>query len=65
MDRHVVEHAIQMPSGAMQVRADFPGLEQISPLASWIGAQRRFGSKVYRRVVMVVEDWEEVEGTDG
>lgn len=57
----VVEHAIRMTSGAMQVRADFPDLERIFPLAEWIRSEQRGGGKVYRRVVVVVEDWEEVE----
>lgn len=56
----VVEHAIQMSSGAMQVRFDDPEIERIFPLADWIKSEQRFGGKVYRRVVVVVEDWEEV-----
>lgn len=56
----VVEHAIEMSGGGMQVRWDDPELERIYPLAKWIGAQQRFGAKVHRRVIVVVEDWTEV-----
>lgn len=61
----VVEHAIQMSSGAMQVRCDDPEIEEIFPLAEWIRAQQRFGGKVYRRTVIVVDDWEEVPRREG
>lgn len=59
--KRVVEHAIQMRDGSMQVRADSPGHEHVYPLADWIEHNQRFGGRVYRRVVVVVEDWEEVE----
>jgi hypothetical protein len=56
----VVEHAIEMSSGAMQVRYEDPEIERIYPLADWIKAQQRFGGKVWRRTVIVVEDWHEM-----
>jgi hypothetical protein len=56
----IVEHAILMSGGSMQVRCDDPEIERIYPLDRWITAQQRFGGKVYRRVVVVVEDWQEV-----
>jgi len=46
--------------GSMLVRPDDPEVERIFPLADWIPASQRFGGKVYRRVITVVEDWEEV-----
>lgn len=58
----VVEHAIRMTSGAMQVRNDHPLINHIYPLAQWIEHEQRDGGKVYRRTVIVVEDWEEVTG---
>jgi hypothetical protein len=58
---HVVEHAIQLSSGAMCVRFQHPDIERIFPLAEWIKSEQRFGGRVFRRVVVVVEDWEEVE----
>ncbi len=56
----VVEHAILMSDGSMQVRASDPRFEQIYPLTDWIQGNQRFGGKVYRRRVLVVEDWHEV-----
>lgn len=56
----VVEHAVQMSGGGMQVRSGGAHIERIYPLADWIPAQQRFGGKVYRRTIIVVEDWTEV-----
>lgn len=59
-DEPVVEHALQMSGGSMQVRNDGAHIERVYPLAQWIPDQQRFGGKVYRRTVIVVEDWHEV-----
>jgi hypothetical protein len=56
----VVEHAIQMSGGSMQVHNANPDIDRIFPLADWIKANQRGGGRVWRRVVVVVEDWEEV-----
>jgi hypothetical protein len=56
----VVEHAIQMSGGGMHVRCDDPEVEEVYPLERWIPNQQRFGGKVWRRTVIVVEDWTEV-----
>jgi hypothetical protein len=56
----VVEHAIEMSGGGMHIRYDHPDIERIFPLADWIKSQQRFGGKVWRRTVIVVEDWHEV-----
>lgn len=56
----VVEHAILMSGGSMQVRPDDPGMERIDPLARWTERHQRHGGKVYTRTVIVVEDWHEV-----
>lgn len=56
----VVEHAIMMPGGDMQVR-NHHEIEALYPLADWVSEHQRFGGKVYRRTVIVVEDWTEVE----
>jgi hypothetical protein len=61
VDQRVVEHAIRMSGGSMQVRFAHREIERIFPLVDWIKSEQRFGGKVYRRVVVVVEDWEEVE----
>lgn len=58
MAEPIVEHAIEMTSGAMQVRFDHPDIERIYPLQQWIVHNQRFGGKVWRRTVIVVEDWE-------
>lgn len=56
----VVEHAIMMSGGGMQIRSDDPEIEAEYPLARWIPNQQKFGGTVYRRTVTVVEDWQEV-----
>ncbi len=58
---HVVEHATRMSGGGMHVRNAHPEIDRILPLDDWIKSEQRFGGVVYRRVVVVVEDWEEVE----
>ena len=52
----ITEYATMMSGGGMHVRWDDPEVERIYPLAEWIP----LGGKVYRRRVIVVEDWEEV-----
>lgn len=60
-----IENAILMSDGSMQVRPHNPEVEQIYPLDQWIAAHQRFGGKVYRRTVIVVDDWQEVlDGSD-
>lgn len=59
-DETVTEYAIGMTDGSKQVRPNHPEIERIFPLADWIPAHQRNGGKVYRRVIRVVEDWEEV-----
>lgn len=56
----VVEHAIGMSGGSMQVRPNDPEIERIYPLAKWIPDHQRHGGKVYTRRVIVVDDWTEV-----
>jgi hypothetical protein len=55
-----VEHAILYSGGSMLVRPNDPGVEAVWPLADWIRAHRRNGGRVYRRRVVVVEDWQEM-----
>ncbi|MCU1687758.1 MAG: hypothetical protein JWQ81_8497 [Amycolatopsis sp.] len=57
-----IEHAVQMSGGGMNVRADYPELEEVAPLAEWIGHRYSVDrTKVYRRrIVVVVDDWAEV-----
>lgn len=60
-DEPVVEHAILMSGGSMQVRPDDPHIERIYPLNLWVEHSQRHGGKVYARTVIVVDDWHEVE----
>lgn len=57
----VTEHAVEMAGGGMQVRNSAPHVEKIFPLAEWIASEQRFGGRVWRRTVIVVDDWHEVE----
>jgi hypothetical protein len=60
-DVRVVEEYAQLYSGgSMLVRNAHPEVDRIFPLADWIKASTRGGGRVYRRVITVVEDWEEV-----
>jgi hypothetical protein len=61
----ITEHAISMSGGSMQVRNDHPEIDRIYPLAEWIEATYRLGGKVYRRRIIVVEDWTEVPRGNG
>jgi hypothetical protein len=58
----VTEHADLMSGGGYHVWNTEPYIEEIYPLAQKIEDSQRFGGKVYRRRVVVVEDWEEVPG---
>lgn len=61
-DELIVEHAVEMSGGGMHVR--WEGAEKEYPLSQWIPAKRRCGGKVYRRKILVVEDWVEVSSDD-
>lgn len=56
----IVEHAIMLPGGDMRVR-NVHEIEALYPIAGWISEHQRFGARVYRRTVIVVEDWTEVQ----
>lgn len=56
----VVEYAIQMSGGGMHVRVSDPRVERVYPLALWIKHAHGNATQVYRRRVVVVEDWEVV-----
>ena len=55
-----VEYGILMSGGGYQIRWDDPECERIYPTAEWIAAQKRNGGHVFRRRVIVVEDWAEL-----
>lgn len=57
----VTEHAVRMTDGSMCVRSQHPDIERIYPLAMWIRGQIEVNrTHVYRRRVVVVDDWVEV-----
>lgn len=56
----VTEHAQLMSGGGYHVWNTEPYIEEIYPLAKKIEHGQRFGGRVYRRRVIVVEDWVEV-----
>jgi hypothetical protein len=55
----VAEYGEQLSGGGWQTWNTAPHIEKIYPLAQKIEAHRRHG-KVYRRRIVVVEDWAEV-----
>ena len=63
-DAEVTEYATRMGSGEMRVRYSDPRIERIYPLALWIEHQQS-ERKVYRRRVVVIEDWTEVDPAEG
>lgn len=58
------EHALQMSGGGYHVRASDPELERIYPLHEWILNKRSIGAKVYRRRIIIIQDWHEVGAFD-
>lgn len=56
----ITEHAILMSGGSMQVFNNDTENEDTYPLADRIRFRQRFGGKVYRRRVIVVDEWEEL-----
>lgn len=58
-----VEYAQRFTSGDMKVMSDDPEVEKIFPLAKRIVHAREFGGHVFKRTIIIVEDWTEV--TDG
>lgn len=64
MDEPVTEYALEMSGGSMQVRNDAPYIEEVYPLQQWLGHHVFQGAHVYRRRVIVVEEWERVRVRD-
>lgn len=58
MDDAVTEYSTRMGTGYL-VRG--PEAARVYPLAEWIEDKRGDGSKVYRRRIVVIEDWTEVD----
>lgn len=55
----VVEYGERYSGGGYLARNRAPEIEAIYPLAEWIEHTQRHGT-VYRRTIIIVEDWAEV-----
>jgi hypothetical protein len=60
----MIEYALLMSDGSMQVRPTDPEIDEIYPLHKWIENQQRFTHKVYQREIDVITDWTEVPRGD-
>lgn len=54
----ITEYALLLSGGGWKLRAS--GAEEHYPLELWIEHGKRHGGRVAKRVVIVVEDWEEL-----
>lgn len=54
----VIEHATRMGSGTMQVRPN--DIDRVVPLADWMEVCRSSSAVVFRRQIVVLDDWTEV-----
>jgi hypothetical protein len=54
-----VEYGLLMSGGGFHVRSESPAVERIYPAQDWMKAEVRSGGHVYRRRIVVAEDWEE------
>jgi hypothetical protein len=57
----LTEYGILMRGGGFHVRNASPEVEAIYPLAQWIPGNRLHGGHVYRRRIVVIEDWAEID----
>jgi hypothetical protein len=53
----VTEHAEGWRSGDMKIRYTDPDVDRIYPLSKWRYHIHRQGGRVYRRTVLVLDDW--------
>lgn len=61
MNEPTAEYAVRMTDGGMHVRNPHPEIERIYPLQKWIEGQITVNrGHVYRRRVIILEDWTEV-----
>jgi len=55
------EYGVIMSGGGVHVRPNDPVIDRVAPLDQWIAAERNVNrSRVVRRRVLVLDDWEEV-----
>lgn len=64
MDDLVTEYGERMGGGGYRTWDTSPELEEIYPLAKHMEHMRRNGVKMYRRRIIVVDDWAEVAEPD-
>lgn len=55
------EYAQRYAGGGMLVRNPHPDIERIYPVADWIRHEQQLGGKIYRRRIVALENWTEVE----
>lgn len=58
------EYAVRMSDGGYHIRSSSPEVERIYPLRQWVIDNRLNGDRVYRRRIVVIQDWHEVGGFD-
>lgn len=58
--QQVTEYGLLMSDGGYQIRWGDPEVEKIYPTSRWASHQIRYGCQVFRRKVIVVEDWAEI-----
>lgn len=60
----ITEYGVLMSGGGYHIRWDDPEIERIYPTPKWAAHTIRTGGHVFRRRVIVVEDWEEMSAED-
>lgn len=60
----IIEYGQQMSGGGFRTFIDEPYIEEIYPLADRLEAGMRHGGHVYRRRIIVIEDWAEISPAD-
>ena len=60
VDGTVTEYGILMSGGGYQIRSTNPEVERIYPITEWVAGEKRHGGQVFRRRVIVVEEWAEL-----
>jgi hypothetical protein len=64
MPEPVVEYGTRMAGGGMHLRNQDPRAGKVYPLQQWLRTQLRYEGRVFRRTVVVVDDWREVPDGD-
>lgn len=59
-----IEYGLLMSGGGFQTRCDDPEIEKIYPTAKWAAHQIKSGGHVYRRRIVILQDWEEISAKE-